>query len=328
MSRIMCDDRIAACVGGLLLVGLLATGAVCENGKVGYISSGRIFREYAGASDVTRQYDKDLSEWQGQALEMKKEIDNLSQELQDQELMLSEDAKQKKRDELAQKRSDYQKFIEEIWGPDGKAAKRELELTKPLVTKIDKILERIALEEEFDIILDMDESAILYAKEGLDLTDRIIDELNMEIAPVAEIGEKARLVVFRFRETTPEAMEGGFGRNISDLLETALIQLGKFERWEGNLGAALLQEGIDKEDDVDEKRAVDVSRIAGDDVAVIGTVSKLGSEVTVEVKMIDVRSGMVMATEAEKTARSETQEDLLPLVGSLASRLFQEYTPE
>ncbi len=307
---------------------LLATGALCENGKVGYISSGRIFREYAGAADVTKQYDKDVSEWQGQALEMKKEIDRLSQELQDQELMLSEDAKQKKRDELARRRSDYQKFIEETWGPDGKAAKREIELTKPLVTKIDKILEKIALEEEFVLVLDIDESAIVYSKEGLDLTDRIIDELNMEIAPAAQIGEKARLAVFKFKETTPEAMEGSYGRSISDLLETALIQLGKFERWEGNLGAALVQEGIDKEEDVDEKRAVDVSRIAGDDVAVIGTVSKLGSEVIVEVKMIDVRIGNVLAVETERTTRSETQEDLLPLVGSLASKLFQEYTSQ
>jgi len=310
----------------LLIALAAATPGLCEMGKVGYISSDRIFKEYAGAEDLTRQYDKDVVEWQERLTEMKKEIDELIQEMQSQELMLSEEAKNRKRVELDNKRAEYERYIEEIWGPGGKASRREIELTKPLVTKIDAILERIGEEDGFDLILDIDEGAIVFAKEGLDLTDRVIEELNIEIVPYAEMGEKGKLAVFRFKEMSPEAMESDLGRQISDLLETALIQLGKFERWEGNLGSALVQEGIDREEDVDEKRAVDVCRIAGDDVGVIGTVSKLGATVEVEVKMIEVRTGSVLTTEQEKTTRSDTQEDLLPLIGNLASKLSQKYT--
>jgi outer membrane protein len=299
-----------------------------ETGKVGYISSDRVFREYAGASDLAKQYDKDLAEWQTRVAEMKREIDKLISEMQSQELMLSDEAKNRKRVELDNKRDEYERYIEEIWGPDGKASRREIELTKPLVTKIDKILENIGKEEEFDIILDIDESAIVFAKEGLDLTDRVIEELNLEIAPYAETGQKVKLAVLAFKEMSAEAMENNLGRQMSDLLETALIQLGKFERWEGNLGSALVQEGIDKEDEVDEKRAVDVSRIAGNDVVVIGTVNKLGATVEVTVTMIEVRTGTVLTTEQDKTTRSETQEDLLPLVGNLAAKLSQKYMPQ
>ena len=311
----------------LLFVSILAAAAwgLCDTGRVGYISSDRIFREYAGSADMTKQYDKDVVEWQEMVQEMKKEIDDLLRELEGQELMLSEEAKNRKRDQLEKKRRDYEQYIEEIWGPDGKASRREIELTKPLVTKIDKILETIGEEEEFDLILDIDESAIVFAREGLDLTDRVLEELNMEIAPYAELGEKAKLAVFKFKEMSPEAMEGGLGRQISDLLETALIQTDEFERWEGNLSAALVQEGIDREEDIDEKRAVDVCRIAGDDIAVIGTVNKLGASVEVEVKMIEIRTGTVLTTEEEKTDRSETQEDLLPLVGNLAAKLAQRH---
>jgi outer membrane protein len=310
----------------LSLTAMVAVGpGICEDGKVAYISSARVFREYAGAGDLTKQYDKDVVEWQERVAEMKREIDELIQEMQSQELMLSEEAKNRKRDELDNKRAEYERYIEEIWGPDGKASRREIELTKPLVTKIDEILEKIGEEEGFDLILDFEESAIVFAKEGLDLTDRVIEELNLEIAPYAEMGEKGKLAVFAFNEMSPEAMESNLGRQISDLLETALVQLGKFERWEGNLGSALVQEGIDKEEDLDEKRAVDVCRIAGDDVAVIGTVNKLGATVEVTATMIEVRTGTVLATEQDETTRSETQEDLLPLVGNLAAKLSQSY---
>lgn len=295
--------------------------------KIGYISSGRIFREYAGVSDIQKQFQKDVDEWRRKAGEMKKEIEKLSQDLKSQALMLSEDAKDKKRSELEQKKRNYEAFITEIWGPDGRATKKEIELTKPLVSKIDKILEKLAEEERFDLILDIDESSIVYSREGFDLSDRVLEELNKEIVHIAAPGEKAKLAVFKFDELSPQAMEGNFGRQISDLLERALIQLGMFEMWEGNLTDALVQEGIDKEEDVDEKSAVDVCRIAGDDVAVIGSVTKLGATVEVEAKMLDVKTGDVLTTEQVKTTRSETQEDLLPMVGDLASRLAKAYRP-
>ncbi|TET45905.1 hypothetical protein E3J62_06120 [candidate division TA06 bacterium] len=301
----------------------LSSLVVADAAKIGYISSGRIFREFVGASDVQKQFQKEVDEWRKKAEEMKKEINRLSEEFKDQVLMLSEEAKERKRSELEQKKQKYEAFISEIWGPDGKAARKEIELTKPLVTKIDKILEKLAEEEGFDLILDIDESSIVYSREGLDLTDRALEELNKEVIHVG--AEKAKLAVFKFKETSPQAMEGNFGRQISDLLEKALVKLGMFELWEGNLSAALIQEAIDKEEEADEKRAVDVCRIAGAEVAVIGTVTKLGATVEVEIKLLDVKTADVLTTEQAKTTRSETQEDLLPMVGDLASRLANVY---
>ncbi|MFQ5905350.1 MAG: OmpH family outer membrane protein [bacterium] len=328
MQRGLKTHIISAAAVWLSVALVLTTAAFGDQGKIGYISSARVFREYVGAADVQKQFKKDVEEWRQKAQDMKAEIDKLSQELKSQALMLSEEAKERKRSELEQKRREYERFITDIWGPDGKAARREIELTKPLVNKMDKILEKLAAEEEFDLILDIDEASIVYSKEGLDLTDRVLEELNKEMVPVVSTGEKAKLAVFRFKEMSAQAMEGNYGRQISDLLERALLQLALFEAWEGNLGDALIQEGIDKEEEVDEKRAVDVCRIAGDDVAVIGSVTKLGATIEVEVKMLDVKTGDVLTTEQGKTTRSETQEDILPVIGDLASRLAKAYKPK
>ena len=307
----------------LFAIAILSGLTVADAAKIGYISSARIFREYVGASDVQKQFQKEVDEWRSKAEEMKKEIDKLSEEFRSQALMLSEEAKDKKRSELEEKKRSYEAFITEIWGPDGKAARKEIELTKPLVGKIDKVLEKLAEEEGFELILDIDESSIVYSREGLDLTDRALEELNKEVARIGV--EKSKLSVFKFKEMSPQAMEGNFGRQISDLLEKALVQLEVFELWERNLSDALIQEGIDKEEDVDEKKAVDVCRIAGAEAVVIGTVTKLGATVEVEAMILDVNTAEKVSTEQAKTTRSETQEDLLPMVGDLASRLANAY---
>jgi outer membrane protein len=324
-SLAFCGIALSALAAGLVVS---PAPARADAGKIGYISSTRVFREYAGSADVQKQFQKDLDEWRKQAQAMKDEIEKLTKEIDNQALMLSDEAKEKKRQEIDQKNRDYEQFVTEIWGTDGKAARRELELTKPLVSKIDKILEDLGNKEGFDLIIDIEESSIVFSKEGLDLTDRVLEELNKEIVPIVGPGEKAKLAVFIFKEMNVEAMEGGFGTTVSTLMERALVQLGLFEKWEGGLPDALTQEGVVKEQDIDPAKAVDVCRIAGDDVAVIGNVSKLGATVEIEAKIIDVKTGNVLGTEQGKTTRSESEEELLPMIGDVSSRLVRDYKPK
>ncbi len=52
------------------------------------------------------------------------------------------------------------------------------------------ILDRMGSEEEFDIIFDVAPGGIVYAREGLDLTGRVLDELNeMVKLPTGESAE-------------------------------------------------------------------------------------------------------------------------------------------
>jgi Skp family chaperone for outer membrane proteins len=51
-------------------------------------------------------------------------------------------------------------------------------LTKPILDKINLVLEKIATEENFIIIFDSVNGNIAYAKKSLDLTDLVLDELK------------------------------------------------------------------------------------------------------------------------------------------------------
>ena len=54
------------------------------------------------------------------------------------------------------------------------------ELTKPIIEKINKIIEKIAKDENYDYIMDARAGGVIYGKPAFDLTERVLDILNKE----------------------------------------------------------------------------------------------------------------------------------------------------
>ncbi|UCE18604.1 MAG: OmpH family outer membrane protein [Gemmatimonadota bacterium] len=148
--------------------------------KIGFIDSERIFRSYKGTSDAQSKLDQEVTEWEKKAEEMRKEVEDLQQELEAQSLLLSEEKKREKEQTLQTKYAEYQQFVTSIWGPQGEAVKRNEELTKPIIEKIDAILKNIGEEEDYTFIFDAVGGGLVFAKPTFDLTDRVIEELNKE----------------------------------------------------------------------------------------------------------------------------------------------------
>jgi outer membrane protein len=109
---------------------------------------------------------------------MEQDIVKLQDELRAQSLMLSEEKKKEKKLELDRKMAEYEQFMKETFGDDGLAARRNKELTQPIVEKINKILEDLGKEQGYAIIFDVANANIVYADKALDLTDVVLTKLN------------------------------------------------------------------------------------------------------------------------------------------------------
>lgn len=146
--------------------------------KIGYIDSARIFAEYKGTEDAQRSFDEEVAAWEKQAAAMKAELDSLQAEYQAQSLILSDTRKQEKNQLISAKQSDYEAFVQSVWGPQGKLAAKNSELIQPIIEKINVVLQKIGDEEGYTIVFDASSGGIVYASEGIDLTDRVLEELN------------------------------------------------------------------------------------------------------------------------------------------------------
>lgn len=149
-----------------------------EELKMGYINSIRIRAEYKEFADAQGKFDKEIAEYQNQDTQMRQEIDSLQKVLDSQSLLLSEAKRKEKEQQLDQKKQTYRKFFDEVFGPDGKVEKKNAELTKPILDKINAVLERIANQDGYAFIFDAVNGNIAYAKKTYDITDRVLSELN------------------------------------------------------------------------------------------------------------------------------------------------------
>jgi outer membrane protein len=138
-----------------ILVPASAISLLAQDVKIGYIDSIKIFAEYRETQEAERLYRQEVDQWTAQKQRMEQEIVKLRDELQAQSLMLSEEKKAEKKLELDRKMAEYEQFTEETFGDDSLAARRNKELTQPIVEKINKILEDMGKEQGYTMVFDV-----------------------------------------------------------------------------------------------------------------------------------------------------------------------------
>ncbi|MDZ4805185.1 MAG: OmpH family outer membrane protein [Candidatus Eisenbacteria bacterium] len=173
--------RVGTAFRALFLAAALincATVALAADYKIGYIDSERVFREFTGTKSAESEFNQDLEGWVRQFENKKTELAKLEREFEAQKLMLSDARRKEKESELQARYSELEQLQREIWGPTGKAAQRNEQLTKDIITRIREVTMRIALAEGYTFIFDAADGNLVYGDPSLDLTDRVLGELN------------------------------------------------------------------------------------------------------------------------------------------------------
>jgi outer membrane protein len=177
--------RMAVLTLALYICSLLPAAVVhAQDLKIGYIDTVNIFAEFKETVEAEEIYKKELEAWKKEAAEMEAEIAQLREELQSQSLMLSEEKLAEKKLLMEQKFKDYQKYMTDTFGDEGLAARRNQELTAPIVEKINAVISQLAEEEGYTIIFDAAQGDIVYAKKTLDLTQKVLERLQTQMETV------------------------------------------------------------------------------------------------------------------------------------------------
>lgn len=165
----------------VLLAGLFTLGGLtAQEMKIGYINSALLLQKYKGATDAQAEFEEKMQVWQKKADDMKAEIERLTANYDKQKDLLNDDKKKEKLVEIKQKEEEYKGYLQEIFGEGGKAASENEKLVAPLVDKINAILVQIGEEENFDFIFDTVNGNVVFAKPEYDLTDRVLEKLEIE----------------------------------------------------------------------------------------------------------------------------------------------------
>jgi outer membrane protein len=172
--------RGSACAG-LALLALAAVPAAAQV-RVGYIDSGRIWLEVRLAQEAQQRFERQVQGWRDEAAEKERAVSELRKEVRDQSPVLSALKRQEKETALQKAISDYEAFVQEVWGTNGRAAAENGRATDEIIALVRRSVEKLAAQRGVDLVLDATSGFILYADKSLDMTNEVLAELNANAA--------------------------------------------------------------------------------------------------------------------------------------------------
>jgi outer membrane protein len=165
----------------LALACALTAPARAADAKIGFIDSSKLFQQYKLAKEAQERFDRQVQSWRDEAAEKDNAVKKLRDEVKDQAPILSSLKRQEREEALQKAIADYEAFIQEIWGPSGRAAQENERSTREIIDQIRAVVEKIAAARGFDMVLDAAGGSIIYAARDLDLSAAVLDELNTNV---------------------------------------------------------------------------------------------------------------------------------------------------
>ncbi len=160
---------------------ILTTLVFAEAEKLAYIDTDRIMMTSPETQEAQTILMGERQKWEQEIADMDAEIEQLYADYESKKMILTESGKQEAETKIMSLSEARQAKVQELFGENGTFVQRQNELLAPILNKLKTIIEKVAIENNYSIILDASAGSILYAKPSLDITDSILDEMEKAV---------------------------------------------------------------------------------------------------------------------------------------------------
>ena len=130
--------------------------------------------------DAQKQLDQFSSAWQKELDGMQQNLDKMYRDFDAEQVMLSDDLKKKREDELFNKEKELRDLQRQRFGYEGDLFKKRQELIKPVQDKVYNAVQKMAVEKGYDFILDKSEGiTVIFADPKLDRSEDVLKMLGV-----------------------------------------------------------------------------------------------------------------------------------------------------
>ena len=154
--------------------------------KIGYVDSNEIMNNFEEVRQVQVDLEKEQKRLEAEFNDLVDSLDSLKQDYERQRLLMSDTRRNEKETEIANKEKSIQKFQLDKFGPEGEIYRKQNQLLKPVLGKIDEAIQKVGNERGYDFILDAMSGALLYALDSHNLTEDVMEELSKATGSVTE----------------------------------------------------------------------------------------------------------------------------------------------
>lgn len=127
------------------------------------------------------QLDEIAATWQKEIDRMQQDLDKMYRDFEAEQVMLSDDLKKKREDQLFVKEKTLRDLQRNRFGFEGELFKKRQELIKPVQDKVYNAVQKLAVQRGYDFILDKSEGiTVIFADPKLEKSEDVLRELGVK----------------------------------------------------------------------------------------------------------------------------------------------------
>ena len=159
---------------------LLTTAAVAQQ-RYAIIDTKYILSKIPEYRDADKKLQLVGEQWQKEIDDKQAVIDKMYKNYEAEQIMLTDDLKKKREDELFVKEKEIRDLQKKRFGYEGDLFKERQKLVKPIQDKVYNAIQKIAVARVYDFILDKSEGiTVIFADPKLDKSDEVLRELGIK----------------------------------------------------------------------------------------------------------------------------------------------------
>jgi outer membrane protein len=169
----------------ILLAAIFCTmGFGASAQKYAFVNTDYIIDNIPEYTDAQAQLDELSATWQKEIDAKFAEIDKMYKSYQNEAVLLPEDMKKKREEDIIKKEREAKDLQKKRFGKDGDLFKKRQELIKPIQEKIYNAIEDIATAENYAVIFDKATNAtLIYTNPKYDVSEQVLEKMGYTYKP-------------------------------------------------------------------------------------------------------------------------------------------------
>jgi outer membrane protein len=149
--------------------------------RYGIVDTKYILEKIPDYKEAQKKLDQFSLTWQKEIDDKQVVLDKMYRDFEAEQVMLSEELKRKREDELFVREKELRDLQRKRFGFEGDLFRKRQELVKPIQDKVYNAIQKIAVSRSFDFILDKSEGiTVIFADPKLDRSEDVLKELGVK----------------------------------------------------------------------------------------------------------------------------------------------------
>ncbi len=165
-----------------LFAAILSVAALSVNAqRYAVIDSKYILGKMTDYAEAQKKLDEFSALWQQELDQKQTAVDKMYREYDAEQVMLPDNLKKKREDELYNKEKELRDLQRKRFGFEGDLFKKRQELIKPVQDRVYNAVQKLAIDKQYDFILDKSEGiTVIFADPKLDKSDDVLKNLGVK----------------------------------------------------------------------------------------------------------------------------------------------------